>query len=111
MTINYNNNPDRLFDIGMPIGGIILFPGAIYDDVDANGERILKEQFRIGGWMEAAGQLIEVEEYSELYSVIGTTYNINSEEEKPTLFRLPDLRGLFVRGTQNDPRKDESRKP
>lgn len=104
---NFSYAPDRLFDLGIPIGSIVLFPGEIYDGADESGNRILKESLRIGGWMEANGELLNTVDYQELYAVIGSGYNIGSEAS--TTFRLPDLRGLFVRGTQNSPRNDPNR--
>lgn len=41
------------------------------------------------GWVEADGQLLEIEEYKALYSLLGTVYG----GDGTTTFALPDLRG------------------
>lgn len=48
------------------------------------------------GWLKANGATVSRALYAELFSVIGTSYNTGGE----TLleFRLPDLRGDFIRG-------------
>lgn len=48
------------------------------------------------GWLECFGQVELIADYPLLHARIGTTYNTGGE----TLleFRLPDLRGYFVRG-------------
>lgn len=46
-----------------------------------------------------AGQAVDREDYPNLFRVIGTTYNVGGEEE--TQFRIPDLRGYVVAGTDN----------
>jgi len=51
------------------------------------------------GYMVADGSLISRSIYSDLFSVIGTTYNIS--DDPVTHFRLPDLRGMYIRGWNN----------
>jgi len=48
------------------------------------------------GWLECNGAYISISEYPALYSVIGTTFGSSSGK-----FRLPDLRGEFIRGWDN----------
>jgi microcystin-dependent protein len=48
------------------------------------------------GWLTCEGQVLLSASYIDLFNVIGTDYNTGSE--LPTQFRLPDLRGYFVRG-------------
>lgn len=59
------------------------------------------------GWLECKGQLVSRKKHLRLFRRIGTTYGKSSNE---TTFRLPDLRGMFVRGwshgTKNDPDKN-----
>ncbi len=45
-------------------------------------------------WMEADGRLLSRSEYAELFAVIGTIYGYTNSSN----FRLPDLRGEFLRG-------------
>ena len=45
------------------------------------------------GWMVCDGRLLDVAQYTPLYTVLGNTYG-----GTPAQFNLPDLRGLSVRG-------------
>ena len=50
-------------------------------------------------WLECDGRLLDaspLDQYYELYSLIGTTYN--QPGDPAGFFRIPDLRGVFVRG-------------
>ncbi|MCW5666464.1 MAG: tail fiber protein [Piscinibacter sp.] len=51
------------------------------------------------GWLEARGQVISRTTYARLFAAIGTRFN--SGGEGSTNFRLPDLRGYFLRGWDN----------
>ena len=51
------------------------------------------------GWMFCCGQLLPIEEYPVLYSIIGTTYGGNGQID----FALPDLRGTIPFGTGDGP--------
>jgi microcystin-dependent protein len=59
------------------------------------------------GWLECNGQVLNLTEYEELYSVIGITFNRGGETANE--FRLPDLRGQFVRGWDNGKGVDPAR--
>ena len=48
------------------------------------------------GYLACNGQTISRVEYAELFNVIGTTYG---EGDGSTTFKIPDLRGEFLRGT------------
>lgn len=48
------------------------------------------------GWLEANGQVVLRTSYPRLFAAIGTNYNTGGESG--TQFRLPDLRGYFLRG-------------
>ncbi len=48
------------------------------------------------GWLACEGQVLLRASYIDLFNVIGTDYNTGGELS--TQFRLPDLRGYFVRG-------------
>lgn len=50
------------------------------------------------GWLPCDGSAVAIERYPDLYHAIGTTYGPGG---KPRMFRLPDLRGRFVRGWNN----------
>ncbi|MCW8127572.1 tail fiber protein [Microbulbifer halophilus] len=49
------------------------------------------------GWMLCDGRWLPVEGYPELYAVIGTLYGEKTESQV-AMFRIPDYRGLFLRG-------------
>jgi microcystin-dependent protein len=48
------------------------------------------------GWLEADGTAVSRSTYAALFSAIGTTYGAG---DGSTTFALPDLRGIFVRGS------------
>jgi microcystin-dependent protein len=47
------------------------------------------------GWLKANGDVISRTTYANLFAVIGTTYGVG---DGSTTFKLPDLRGEFIRG-------------
>lgn len=49
------------------------------------------------GWLKCEGQAVSQTTYAALYAAIGATWNTGGEGAGN--FRLPDLRGMFVRGT------------
>jgi hypothetical protein len=60
---------------------------------------------RAMGWMECAGQDLNVLQYPELYAVLGQTWGSSAPGVS---FNAPDFRGLFLRGwnhAQNNPAK------
>lgn len=65
------------------VGEIIAWPT---DTFDANE------------YLACDGQTVARAAYPDLFTAIGTTYNKTTDADA-TLFRLPDLRGLFLRGT------------
>lgn len=58
------------------------------------------------GWMICDGRELKLSDYPELFRAIGNTFGGNGE----SLFRIPDLRGRFVRGWNKDGSIDEKRK-
>ena len=50
------------------------------------------------GWLVANGAEINRTDYSDLFTVIGTTFG---EGDGTTTFNIPDLRGVFLRGIDN----------
>ncbi|MGZ8363383.1 MAG: tail fiber protein [Caulobacteraceae bacterium] len=51
-----------------------------------------------GGYAECNGQLLPINQYQALFSILGTTYGGNGQ----TNFALPDMRGRAPVGTAND---------
>ena len=58
------------------------------------------------GWLECNGSAISRTTYSSLFAIIGTTFG---EGDGSTTFNLPDLRGEFVRGWDNERGVDSDR--
>jgi microcystin-dependent protein len=50
--------------------------------------RMFSGGFAINGWQMCNGQILQISQYSALFSIIGTTYGGNGQ----TTFALPDLR-------------------
>jgi microcystin-dependent protein len=72
-------------DLGIPIGGIIPYAGA-------NAPY---------GFLFCDGSEVEKAKYSNLFDVIGNTYNGASALLGVNTYRLPDLRGRFALGKDN----------
>ena len=49
------------------------------------------------GYLACEGQIVSRSTYADLFAAIGTTWNLSGESSSE--FRLPDLRGAFLRGT------------
>jgi microcystin-dependent protein len=63
----------KIMDVDQLIGSIFLFP----------------YNFSPSGWMPCNGQILNINQYSALYSLIGATYGGNGS----TTFGLPNLNG------------------
>lgn len=57
------------------------------------------------GWLLCDGQTVKIEDYYALYQRIGNTFGEVSDGE----FKLPDLRGRFIRGWDKDGEVDKDR--
>jgi len=68
-------------DLGSPAGIIAPFAGTSAPS----------------GWLACQGQVVSQTTYAALYAAIGATWNTGGEGAGN--FRLPDLRGMFLRGT------------
>jgi phage-related tail fiber protein len=58
------------------------------------------------GWLECDGSAVSRTTYSSLFAIIGTTFGVG---DGSTTFNLPDLRGEFVRGWDNERGVDSER--
>ncbi len=72
-------------DLGIPIGGIIPYAGATAPY----------------GFLFCDGSEVERAKYSDLFDVIGNTYNGTTALQGVNTYRLPDLRGRFALGKDN----------
>lgn len=59
------------------------------------------------GWLECNGAVVSRNAYAALFAAIGTTFNTGGESSSQ--FRLPDLRGEFIRGYDNNREVDDGR--
>ena len=74
-----------LGDLAVPIGAIACYAGATAPD----------------GYLLCDGSEIERAKFSDLFDIIGTTYNGAAALVGVATFRLPDLRGRFALGRDN----------
>lgn len=81
---------DTNFEILNPVGVISAFA------------RILPPP----GWLECNGQEVSRSEYTKLFEAMGTMFG---EGDGETTFNLPDLRGEFIRGWDNERGIDSGR--
>lgn len=77
--------------------GYVAFPGEIR--MFAGPEENIPE-----GWLLCDGDLIDKNEYNELFVVLGNAWGDGNGDLSK--FRLPDLRGTFVRGVDSGSGKD-----
>ncbi len=103
---------------GIPIGGVCLYLGkaaVVSDDanpvwstqVDAGSGAAANDAppagtgatalLEVMGWMVCDGRTLKISAFPCLYAVLGTLYG----GDAPGTFRLPDLRGVFVRGVDH----------
>lgn len=83
------NIPTTVFS-GTPIGAIVAWPtSSVIPD----------------GWLECNAQIISRTTFSELFGKIGTLYGYSTASD----FKVPDLRGEFIRGWDNARGVDPSR--
>lgn len=59
-----------------------------------------------GGWLKANGAVVSRATYAKLFAEIGTTFGVG---DGSTTFKLPDLRGEFLRGFDDGRGIDASR--
>lgn len=83
------------------LGQLIGFSGAAPGDIKYTAANSVPV-----GWLKADGSLVSRAEYAALFAAIGTTYG---EGDGVTTFRLPDLRGEFIRGYDDGRGVDKGR--
>jgi microcystin-dependent protein len=70
----------------VPAGTILAYGGPDRFDVE------------VSGWTACNGAALDPKRYPELFKAIGYS---NGQDEKTGNFKVPDLRGLFLRGKQS----------
>lgn len=58
------------------------------------------------GWRIANGDKLSRFDYAELFAVVGEAYTSEASERGSEIFRIPDLRGVFVRGLDVEQKRD-----
>ncbi len=80
----------------VPVGTIMAYGG------DTTDQKVVG-QLQTRGWLPCDGALLETKNYPDLFSAIGTAFGANDAK---TAFRVPDLRGRFLRGADQDQGRD-----
>jgi microcystin-dependent protein len=70
----------------IPAGMVMAYTGPLTDET--------RQYLYQAGWLICDGQLLPAKDYPDLYRAIQTTYG----GQVPNSFRLPDFRGVFLRG-------------
>lgn len=79
----------------VPIGTITAYGGV----VTGNDKQKLEQQ----GWLVCDGEEYLIKDYEDLYCKVGTYFGTGS---RPENFKVPDLRGRFVRGVDSGTGRD-----
>jgi microcystin-dependent protein len=79
--------------VGFPTGGIMMFA--------VSGVPT--------GWLECDGSVLAINNYTNLYNVIGQNYKTLNTFNTLSGFQIPDLRGEFVRGWDHGRNVDTGR--
>lgn len=77
----------------MPVGSLIIWPTSTPP----------------AGYLECDGAALSRTTYAALFAVLGTTYGQGAGTQASTTFRLPDLRGEFIRGWDHGRGADANR--
>ncbi|QDT68884.1 Phage Tail Collar Domain protein [Planctomycetes bacterium MalM25] len=70
-----------------------------FDDLGEVGLFAAREQYLPSGWVEAAGQTLDISSNQSLFSKLGTRFGGDGEQT----FKLPDLRGRTAIGAGSGP--------
>ncbi len=70
----------------IPAGTVMAYAGEWREDV--------RQNFYHTGWLVCEGQALTIQNYMNLYQAIGHIYGESASET----FKLPDFRGIFLRG-------------
>ncbi len=78
--------------VEVPVGTIMAYGGDL-------GEASVKERLSRQGWLLCDGAELAIAEHADLYAAVGTAFGGDKDAGR---FRLPDLRGRFLRGVNGD---------
>jgi len=85
----------------LPVGSITAFAGEINTTKTPENN---KSQIEELGWLVCDGRTLETHNYPELFAVLGYLYGGSDNN-----FKIPDLRGMFLRGVGADSASNELR--
>lgn len=86
--------------------GFFRFAGHEAERVPAGAVQWFAAETPPTGWLECNGATVSRSTYPDLFNAIGTTYGAGNGS---TTFKLPDLRGEFIRGWDNGRSVDPGR--
>ena len=88
-------------------GGDLTGSANVFDSTPVGTINYFASPVAPSGYLNCDGTLILRSSYPDLFTAIGTRYNTGGEPS--TMFRLPDLRGEFIRGWDNGKGVDDGR--
>lgn len=90
----------------LPVGSITAFAGRIgWPNARPNEDHTTDVE--ASGWMVCDGRQLACTQFPELFRALGHRYS--KREESNDLFRIPDLRGYFLRGADDAGESDSGR--
>lgn len=89
----------------VPVGTVVAYAGKVNNSISSPPNPIAN--IEIMGWMFCDGRALNITQYPELYSVIGTIYG---GDKGGNTFNIPDYRGQFFRGHWLDRKGENSDK-
>ena len=97
------------FSEAAPVGSVIAFMGykdRYFTSSENGGHGSIIEGNNIpDGWLICDGRFVSINDYPKLYKAIGYIHQGLEPRKTTSSFQLPDLRGLFLRG-ENEDRND-----
>lgn len=80
-----------------PAGTVVAFAGMIASEKDCGTDALPVVDIESMGWMDCDGRWLLAAQYSDLHGAIGFLYG-ERDSDKGKEFRIPDYRGMFLRG-------------
>lgn len=94
--------PHAPLPLDVPVGALIAYAGEVYGQPDVRGAAAYVAPM---GWLVCDGQQLRRADWPALFAAIGYRY-LQKGEVPNELFRVPDLRGYFLRGVDPTGRVD-----
>jgi microcystin-dependent protein len=98
-----------------PNDGELTVDGTYFDSTPIGSIHWFAMSAAPTGFLECSGGILPINDYTDLYSAIGTTYNDGlstqyyNSSDVLTGFKVPDLRGEFIRGWDDGRGVDSNR--